>query len=154
MKISSGETSEKWNTYLKTFLFILSKGLLRSLKVDIWYVIFTRQFFATFLQFFREITGNESEWFSNSLRFDYAILQQWEENCWRTSNAVPRARKVRGKERKGGGKRERERKRKAWDTVKSPRNVVWRDIDLSKGRKDGPYVFASAKTPHNEILWA
>lgn len=56
------------------------KGLFRSLKGDIYVTSFVT-ILCDFLQFFREITGNESEWFSDSLRFDHAILQRWEENC-------------------------------------------------------------------------
>jgi len=71
-----------------------------------------------FLQFFREIMGNESEWFSGSLHFDHAILQRWKENCWQVSlcDAFADA--------------------NTYDCLSDlSRNVVWRDIDLSKGRK-------------------
>lgn len=134
MKVSSGETSEKWNTYLKTFFFILSKGLLRSLKVDIWYVTFTRQFFETFLQFFREITGNESEWFSNSLRFDHAILQRWEENCWRTSDCSSCSQSERER-KKGRGGSERKKKRGVRRGEKSEKCRLARHRSLERSER-------------------
>lgn len=105
---SWGNKLGRWNTYLRILFFtLLQKVFYGPLKIDTWYVIFTRQSFATFCNFFFcEIAGNESEWFSNSLRLDHTILQRWEENCWRTFNAVPRACKVNGKKRdwEGGGK--------------------------------------------------
>jgi len=133
VKTSSRNKLEKWNVHLKTFLFKLS-SLFPSFKIDIWYVIFTWQFFCNFLHFF---FAKSRETSLNDFPTHFASITQFFGGGKKTADALPTlflmlSKCERERRRESEKNRERERRETWWKV----REMSSGDIDLSKARKN------------------